>query len=315
VKTKPTETAPADPVALARAEVQRLNDSERELAKLYRVKAAELLAARSKRGDDVLAANDPGAAARDSSRQITVMVEELAALADAAAAARRQRMVAIPRVFAVEADDLDRQAAQHISDAAANEAAVREALKAVETIADCPYVPQPPRAPDRAVGAGQQGVGSIAIFNRPVPLFQRMRMRAEGLRLEAAQRRLNESHKAGSVDADGLEQLVELVFSDPMRVGPSVDEISSWHENAVAKVRKRRQQLELEDVPANVLHLEWVNASIVSSSFVSSPTPIAPTAQAHGPKNVLFESSKGEQTVDLDAEYARAAATGAVSLK
>src|SRR5712692_2285197 len=102
---KPAEAAPPEPIVIARADVERLNQHELELSKLYRVKAAELSAARAKRGDDVLAAQDPASAARDSSRQVAVMIEELAALADAAAAARRQRMRAIPRVFAVEADE------------------------------------------------------------------------------------------------------------------------------------------------------------------------------------------------------------------
>jgi len=89
VKTKPTETAPTDPVELARHDVDRLNQQELELSRLYQSKAVELNAARAKRGDDVLAASDPSAAARDSSRQIAEKVEQLAAFADAAAAARR----------------------------------------------------------------------------------------------------------------------------------------------------------------------------------------------------------------------------------
>lgn len=291
--TKPAETAP-NPAELARAEVDRLNHQERELSRLYRVKDAELSAARAKRGDDVLAAHDPASAARDSSRQVAVMIEELAALADAAAAARRQRMIGIPAVFKAEADELERQSIQLDTDAAANESAVRDALKAVEKLADCPYVPQPARAPDRAVGAGQQGVGSIPVFVRPMPLFQRLRGRAEGLRLEAAQHRIKVAHQAGSIEAATLDKLIELVFVDALRIGPSVDEISSWHESAAAKVRKRRQQLELEDVPLNVVHLQWVRGQIdAAASFVSSSA----------------QGAAGVQAIDTEREHAAAVAT------
>jgi hypothetical protein len=332
--SKQTEKPPTpDPVELARADVQRLNQQELELSRLYHRKARELAEARARRGDDVLAANDPGAAARESSRQISEKVEELAALGDAAAAARRQRLAAIPAVFKAEAGALERQGAQLDIDAAANEAAVRDALKAVETIADCPYAPRAPQMPDRAVGPGQQGVGSIPMFIRPTPLFQRLRLRAEGLRLEAAQRRLQEPHAAGSVEAESLEQLVDVVFADAMRVGPSVDQISGWYEQAVEKVRRRRQQLELDDVPINVVHLQWVRGQIdIAASFVSSSTQSTPGVQTidtdadfaaaaatetqpqaskpHAPKNVIYGgSATGKQEVDLDDEYARAAAT------
>ncbi len=296
--TKQTEKPPTPgPVELARADVQRLNDSERELAKLYRVKADELSAARAKRGDDVLAANDPASAARESSQQVAVLIEELAALADAAAAARRQRLAAIPRVFAVEANELERQAAQLDADAAANKASVGEALKEVQRRADCDFVPASELAFARRGQLGGGG-GSPVVIQVRVPIFTRLQSEASALRLEAEQRRVREPHRAGAVEAESLDQLIDVVFSDPMRVGPSVDAMSSWSDDAVARERKRRQRIDhgADFVPVaaalNKLHLEWRNGAIdVSASAVSST------------------SAPSVQTIDTDTDYQRAVAT------
>jgi len=118
-----------------------------------------------------------------------------------------------------------------------------------------------------------------------------------------------------------------------MRVGPPIADIARWFEQTVDKVRKRRQQLELEDAPINVGHLQWVRGQIdVAASFVSSSTQSTPGVQTidtdadfaaaaatetqpqaskpHAPKNVIYGgSATGKQEVDLDDEYARAAAT------
>jgi hypothetical protein len=289
----------ADPVELARADVDRLNQQERELSKLYRVKAAELSAARAKRGDDVLAAHDPASAARDSSRQVAVMVEELAALADAAAAARRQRMSAIPAVFNAEADEGEREAAQRDADAAANRATVDEALKEVRKRADCDYVPASELAFARRGELGG-GAGNLSVMTVRVPIFARLQNEANALRLEAAQRRVKEPQRAGSVEAASLEQLIELVHADAMRIGPSISAIARWFDDAVTNERRRRQRIDHGDdfvpVDAAITHLQltWKNGAIdVSASDVSSPSP----------------SEAGVHVVDLDAEYARAVAS------
>lgn len=312
--TKPPETATADPVALARQRVAELNAQELKFAKQSAKTFTDVSDLRSKRGRAVLGGAAPG----EINREIRELEDSIETSAEAAAAARVLRLAALDALRNVEADELDRQAAQLDVDATANEAAVREALEVVVKLADCPYVPQPPRAPDRAIGPGQQGVGAVVVVNAPRPLFQRLRLRAEGLRLEAAQHRLKEPHKAGSVEAESLDKLVDVVFSEAMRIGPSVDAVAAWYEQAVEKVRRRRQQLELAEAPIARLHLEW-RAGVVDqgASWIASQSAApaaateetARTTQPHAPKNVVFSSSTGEQAVDLDAEYARAAAT------
>jgi hypothetical protein len=299
VKTKPIETAQPDPVELARADVVRLNRKELELAKRYQSKALELSETRARRGDQVLAAHDPGSAARESSRRITEQVEELGALADAAVAARRQRVAAIPRVFAVEADELERQAAQRDADAAANKASVDEALKEVQRRANCDYVPASELAFARRGQLGG-GAGSLAVMTVAVPIFQQRQNEAIELRQRAVQARLKEPHRAGSVEAENLEQLVDIVFADPMRVGPSVDTISGWFEQSVAKANQRRARIASGDdfvaldAAINQLHLEWRAGQIdVGSSWVASRGLAAP----------------GVQVIDTEADFAAAGAT------
>jgi hypothetical protein len=298
--TRPTETAQPNPAELARAHVAELNNEELAFARMFREKARELEAVQDAQADQLRAATDKAAAAHDSAQRVSVLANELEQFAKASKRSRELRLAAMPAVFKAEAGELDRQAAQLDTDAAANKAAVDEKRRELEAIADCPYVPQPARPPDRAVGAGQSGVGSIAVFNVPSPLFKRLQSRAEALRLEAAQRRVKEPHKAGSIDADNLEHLIEAVFSDPMRVGPSVDNIAQ----------------RFPGTASGRLHLEWVNGLIVKTSFVSSQSS-APAAaieattrapETRAPQNVIF-SSTAEQAIDTEAEFARAAAT------
>jgi len=137
------------------------------------------------------------------------------------------------------------------------------------------------------------GVGAIVVVDARGPRYQRMRVQAQSLRVEAGQRRVKQAHAAGSIDATSLAELLALAFSDPMRIGPSVDEIVAWHSDAVAKERARRQRLELEDAPITQLHLEWrVGVIEKSASFASSAT-----------------STTNALSIDSEAEFAAAAAT------
>ena len=207
----------------------------------------------------------------------------------------------IPRVFVVEADELERQAAQRDVDAVANKASVDEALAEVRQRAGCNYVPASELAFARRGQLGG-GSGSLSVMPVVIPIFQQLQNEAAELRRRAVQARQQEPHRAGSVEAATIDELVEIVFSDPMRVGPSVDGISAWAEQAIGKERQRRQRIQRQGgdafvpvgAPITKLHLEWRNGTIdVSGSRVSSAN----------------QGTTAVQEVDLDTEYARAAAT------
>ena len=96
-KKATNEPAPIqDPVETARAEVERLNTQELHFALMYRQKAVDLAGVRSERGDQLLAADDPATAARESGRRVSAMLEELESLADASKRARERRLAADP---------------------------------------------------------------------------------------------------------------------------------------------------------------------------------------------------------------------------
>ena len=305
MKQKAETTPPvlaSDPAEQARAEVNRLNGQELALAQQYRLRAVELADLRAKRGDEVLAATDPGAAARASSRRISEGVEELAALADAASAARRQRLAAIPAVFRAEADDVERQAEKLEADAAENEARVSDLLKAVEAAADWGYCPAEGKIEGTYFRHVPPSGGAFRIVDANGPRFARMRISADGLRHRAAELRHKQPVQAGSVEADSLEALFAVVHSDAFRIGPSIDAISAWYESAVVKERARRERVRSGDnrfidvaAPITHLRLTWQNGAIGAASFVASPAPMPSVSIETGDDTALAGSGLEDQ--------------------
>ncbi len=82
------------------------------------------------------------------------------------------------------------------------------------------------------------------------------------------------------IEADTVDELIAAVHSDAMRIGPTVDAIASWAEQASEKERRRRARVaSTEDafVPAKAsmrLHLEWRNGTIdQEQSRIVRPEP------------------------------------------
>ncbi len=312
--TSKTEKPPTpDPVELARQRVAELNSQEVKFAKQSLTAFADLSDLRSKRGRAVL----EGAVPSEINREIRELEDSIETSAEAAAAARALRLVALDALRNAEADELDRQKTQLERDAAANKAAADEKRRELEAIAGCGYVSEDELAYARR---GQLGgaPGNVAVMTVKIPIFKQLLNEAALRHQRAVQVRLQEPHRAGSIDADSLEQLVGLVFADPTRIGPTIEAITAWFDGAVANELRRRQRIDhgADFVPVhaaiNKLRLTWKNGAIeVSSSAVSSASPSTPDVQAHAPGNVLFESSTGAtvQAIDTDAEFARAAAT------
>jgi hypothetical protein len=302
------------------SEVERLNAQERDLALLYRTKAAELAIVRAARGDEVLDALDPAGAARGSGRRVRDLLEELEALADGSGRARQRRTSAIPAVFAAEADEKLREAVKLETEATDLEAESGRLRAALQAHDGCIYVPAPPAAPERAIGGQVGGAPTIVVVS--VPRHERLRREAATLRTEAGQLRFREAHTAGSVEADNLEDLLAAVFAActcaicrsraGMRVSPQVDTIVAWSERAIEKERARRARIAegADTVPPSTpfrLHLEW-RGGAVDAAGSRIVLPEAAEASTYFDSSAGFEvgdrSTRPAETFDSAAELA-----------
>lgn len=298
-----SKTPIADPAAAARAEVDRLNAAELQFAMLYRSKAAELAGVRAHRGDQVLDAANPEGAAREAGQRASVMREELESLGDASRRARERRLQAIPAVFSAQADEAERGAAQLEAEAEDLEAESIRLRKVLEEHDDCAYLPSS-ETTERMMRA-YQGAELTTVQIR-VPRFRRLRTSALDKRSEAAQTRLKSPHQAGGVDADTVEDLFAAVHSDAMRIGPPVDAIVSWAEQATEKERRRRERIAstevgfaAADAPMS-LHLEWRNG-VIDQAQSRIVTAMAAAVSSDFDSDAGFEEQGAAQPAQVEA--------------
>ena len=261
--------AAGDPVEAARAEVVRLNDQELKFALLYREGSAALAGMRAKRGRQVLDANDPSGAAAEINQRIRAVEDEQAAMAEAAAEARRARLPAIAAFIAAEADAKERQAEQLDADGAKLEAESNRLRKALEQHDDWGYCAAQGKVDGQYHPAIPHGDGGgFRVVDARGPRHARLRGEAQGLRTQAAQGRFRQPHQAGGLEADTVEQLLAAVFVDAMRVGPTVDAIIGWAEQATEKERRRRARFDSSSdayAPADApmrFYLEFRNGTV-----------------------------------------------------
>ena len=274
-----------DPVAAARAEVERLNDAELRLSMAYRLKADSLGVLKAARGDAVLDAQDADKAAHESARQVSTLEQELEALADGAHRARERRLVAIPAVFAAECDQQEQRASAMQGEADKLEAESDRLRAALEQHDDWGFCPAQGKIDGRYVSAVMRST-EYRVVDARGPRFMRLRGEAQALKSQAAQGRFRVAHDAGSLEAGSLEELVETLFSVAMRIGPSVDSIISWIEQVRDKEQRRRSRTHSTQdgfVPSDTpmrLHLTWQHGVIdqVQSWVVQ---PAAPEVRAY----------------------------------
>jgi hypothetical protein len=223
----------------------RLNDQELKFALLYREGSAALADMRAKRGRQVLDANDPSGAAADINQRIRAVDDELAAMAEAATEARRARLQAIAVVIAAEADAGERKAEQLDAEAATLEAESDRLREAVELHDDWGFLPAAAKVDGRYLTAVPHGDGGgFRVVDVRGPRYARLRGEAQGLRTQAAQGRFRQPQNGGGLEADTVEQLLAAVFVDAMRIGPTVDSIIGWAEQAIEKERRRRARFD-----------------------------------------------------------------------
>jgi hypothetical protein len=283
-------TAP-DPVETSRVEVERLNSQELSIAGLYRQKSDELASVRADRGDKVLAAEDPAGVARESGHRVSALLEEREALADASKRARERRVAAIPAVFEAEARAKERQAGELEAEAAKLEAESKRLRAALERHDEWAYFAAQGSVDGHYFQAVPQGGTEFRVIDARGPVFKRRLDAAQALRAAAAQYRLKTPGQAGMIEADTVDELIAAVHSDAMRIGPTIDAIASWSEQAIGKERRRRERsLSTEDAFTAVdapmrLRLEWRNGAIdpTASGVVFQPELTQVQAFADGP--------------------------------
>jgi hypothetical protein len=221
----------------------------------------------------------PAAAARESGRRVSALIEEHASLADASARARERRLAAIPLVYLAEADAADREADRLEVEATNLEAESTRLRRALEKHDDWGYVAAAGKIDGTYVAAVSRGGPEFRIVDARGPRYQRLRQEAQTLRTQAAQGRFRQPSLAGALDADTLEELFAAVYNDAMRIGPSVEAIIAWTEAAIERERRRVARITGVDgfQPINAptrWHLEWRGGVIDQpQSMIIQPEP------------------------------------------
>jgi hypothetical protein len=286
-----TKIASKTPSVDPRSAVERLNAQELKFALLHGERAAVLAEVRAGRGRAVLAANDPSAVVLTVNSKIRGLEDELAGLNEAASEARRLRLQAIPAVFEADAVEAELAAAKLETEAAELQAESQRLRMALESFDGCAYAPTAP--PMRDLSGPRLEGGGAAVYYVRAPQFELRRMSAAGLLAEAVQHRQKRAHRAGALTAGDLTSLLAAVFSDPLRIGPSVDEIYTW---SVRGIEKQHRTLARsgggESLAPTRLHLVWNQAVIdVAQSWIAAESE---TSEVDAPfdSRVGFEQSE-----------------------
>lgn len=304
----------ADPVEAARAEVVRLNDQELKFALLFREGSAALAGIRAKRGRQVLDANDPSGAAAEINQRIRAVEDEQAAMAEAAAEARRARLPAIAAFIAAESDAKDRRAAELDQEAARLEGESDVLRAALEAATGWGWVPAAAKIDGNFVARIPDGGGQFRVVDVGGPRHARLRAEAESLRVQAAQGRYRQPHQAGGVEAATLEELLAALYSDPMRISPPADSIASWAEQATEKERRRRTRFDSSSdafTPAGApmkLYMEWRGGVIDQAQSRIMPAAAGIRANADSPETIATLGPLSDATADPYQQIEREAA-------
>jgi hypothetical protein len=283
-KTKTTTTLVDDPVAAARSVVDQMNQQEVRLALMILRKSTELSGVKAARGDAVLDADDPDGAARESGRQVAALKEELDALAAAAVQARGRRIAALPGLFATEAAALEAKATAMEADAAAKKAESDRLLAAVEEFNDWGFVPAQARVDGQYVAVVMRST-EYRVVDARGPVYQRLLGDAQALRTQAAHHRFKVAHRAGAVGADSIEDVISVVHSDAMRIGPSAADIIAFVESHTAGAVNTTDPLRI--------HLVWDGIIDPAQSRVAQGTATHAHVPAGGGDGQTIDSILG----------------------
>lgn len=272
-------SCPPDPVATARAEVDRLLGLELDLSRQRDEAAAALPTLEAAVGGEVLDGGDV--------RAITARVAEARAVVDALdraiATARDRRAEAIRAVFAQEAGALFAAAAAKRAEAEGRAGRTAVLLAQLEEHEGIAYVPVAPDRYQAGLGEGRTG-GEINVVSRPIPITDALLVEADDLERRARSPRDVTRH--GYLEGDSIEELITGTTSDPMIIGPAIAATRAWAERglaeiaaAIARVEARRGTFEARAWGAGRpvrFRLYWGAGEINADSSSITPVPQEP---------------------------------------
>ncbi len=240
------QTVTTDPIAEARATVQKLYDAEMRLSKQLPRLQQDLVEAEAAAGDSLLdaALDGKGGAAKAATSRVAQLRAEIDATQKAIASARQRRIAAIPRVWEAQARPLREQATALREQAAQHEIRTNELLQELQEHEGCSYVPEPPPRP--SLEGGLVG-GAPQIVYITVPKTEMLRREAAGLEYQAETIQAQTVALSGYVSASSREELMEaLEGRGPMQIVPAMHDLLEWLEPALEVVREHRRKAQAQ---------------------------------------------------------------------
>ena len=242
---------------------QRLLEAEHRLAEQLEAKKAELKSVEARAGDDVLASVLGGGKTTARRVERHRIASDIDSLDRAVEQARKQGREAIQAGFRTEENGLLEQAesirAQALRRKAKTEKllaelAKLEELSRLESFDEFVYILS---ATTESKSAGALGAYQVVL----TPKTQLELSEAKQLEIQAGQKRVRKIEDSGRAEADSVDELIKAACSDPLRIGPRVDQLRQW-----AEAREREV---LDSAKANPHHHTEV---IPSESGKSMPT-------------------------------------------
>ncbi len=233
----------ADPIAEARELVERLDSAERELSRRLLDLRQDLVEAEAAAGDSILQAElDGSGSAKAATSRVESLRAQIAATERATSAARRQRLEAIPRLWAAEVMPLREQAAALREQAAQHESRTNELLQLLQEHEGVPF----------------QAAGRFGLWHRLedgtrvpdgeagyyVTKTQRLREQADALERQAAAVEAQQVSTSGYISAHNRTALMEeLASRGPMQIVPTLPDLLAWLDPAEQAERERRRRV------------------------------------------------------------------------
>ncbi len=234
----------ADPIAEARAHVERLYSAEQDLSRRLLSLREDLVTAESTAGDATLEVALAGTgSAKAATSRVATLQAEIDATERATSAARRQRLEAIPRLWAAEAAPLRAQAEALRAQADQHQARTDELLQLLREHEGPPYQPVERFGLWHRLEDGSLVPDGEAGYY--VTKTQRLREQADALEHQAATIESQTVQTSGYISvASSDELLAQLEARGPMQLAPTLPDVLAWLDSAETKERERRRRIQ-----------------------------------------------------------------------
>lgn len=223
-----------DPVASARAEVERLWRTEIEWADRYTARRAELAELETLSGSVAL---DTPSQIEEHTARVASARAHLHVAEQAIATARARRIDAIRSAYRAEAAELRERASAKRAEAAERQRETDRLLAALRDFEGCEYVPF---VPQRTPGS----VYSDAVVSYAIPRTRALHIEADNFDRQAAALEAKPVSMHGGIDAGELgDVLNQLRALGAFTLAPSSIAVSDWAAPLVARIEAKRAEL------------------------------------------------------------------------